>query len=64
VFYFLNGVARQAEDAVSRAARIHDTIGRLERARILKRTSKARRDRVYCARTILDILEEPARLEP
>ena len=111
VSYFLNGVARQAEDAVSRAARINDTLGRwrtavsgasasalrlvdllaenpfwtvkgaaerlgvafttaqraierLERARILKLTSKARRDRVYCARTILDILEEPARLAP
>ena len=109
--YFLNGVARQAEDAVSRAVRINDTLGRwrtavsgasvsalrlldllaenpfwtvkgaaerlgvafttaaraierLERARILKRTSKARRDRVYCARAILDILEEPARLVP
>jgi Fic family protein len=111
VSYFLNGVARQAEDAVSRAVRINDTLGRwrtavsgasvsalrlldllaenpfwtvkgaaerlgvafttaaraierLERARILKRTSKARRDRVYCARAILDILEEPARLVP
>jgi len=111
VSYFLNGVARQAEDAVSRAARINDTLGRwrtavsgasvsalrlldllaenpfwtvkgaaerlgvafttaaraierLERARILKRTSKAQRDRVYCARAILDILEEPARLVP
>jgi Fic family protein len=111
VSYFLNGVARQAEDAVSRAVRINDTLGRwrtavsgasvsalrlldllaenpfwtvkgaaerlgvafttaaraierLERARILKRTSKAQRDRVYCARAILDILEEPARLVP
>lgn len=111
VSYFLNGVARQAEDAVSRAARINDTLARwrtsvsgssasvlrlvdllaenpfwtvkgaaermgvafttaqramerLERGRILKRTSKALRDRVYCARAILDILEEPARLGP
>jgi len=111
ILYFLNGVARQAEDAVSRAARVNETldrwrravpgasatalrlldllaenpfwttkgaaerlgvafttaqraIERLERARILKRTSRARRDRVYCARAILDILEEPARLEP
>jgi len=109
--YFLNGVARQSEDALSRARRIGDLLagwrdkvaGRpatplrlvdllaenpfwtvkraaerlgvafttaqravdlLERARILKRTSKARRDRVYCARAILDILEEPARLAP
>jgi cell filamentation protein, protein adenylyltransferase len=111
ILYFLNGVARQAEDAVSRATRVNETldrwrravsgasgttlrlldllaenpfwtakgtaerlgvafttaqraIGRLERARILRPTSRARRDRVYCARVILDILEEPARLEP
>lgn len=111
IVYFLNGVARQAEDAVSRATRVNEAldrwrravsgasatavrlvdllaenpfwtakgaagrlgvafttaqraIERLEKARILKRTSKARRDRVYCARAILDILEEPARLEP
>jgi Fic family protein len=109
--YFLTGVARQAEDAVSRAARINEilarwraavagasattlrlvdllaenpfwtinkaaerlgvvfttgqrAIERLEKARILKRVSKAQRDRVYCARAILDILEEPARIEP
>ncbi len=109
--YFLAGVARQAEDAVSRAARINETLARwrvavsgasattlslldllaenpfwtinkaserlgvafttaqraierLEKARVLKRISKVRRDRVYCARAILDILEEPARLEP
>lgn len=107
--YFLNGVARQAEDALSRAQRINRLLARwrekaggrsasavrlvdllaenpfwtvkraaerlgaafttaqraveaLERGGILKRTSAARRDRVYCARAILDILEEPARL--
>jgi Fic family protein len=107
--YFLNGVARQGEDALSRAQRINQLLagwrekaaGRsatalrlvdllaenpfwtmkraaerlrvafttaqravvaLERAGVLKRTSAARRDRVYCARAILDILEEPARL--
>jgi len=111
IVYFLNGVARQAEDAVSRASRVNETldrwrrsvsgasastlrlldllaenpfwtakgaaerlgvafttaqraIERLESARILKRTSASRRDRVYCARVVLDILEEPARLEP
>jgi len=107
--YFLNGVARQAEDALSRVERINRLLARwretavgrsasalrlvdllaenpfwtvkraaerlsvafttaqravesLERAGVLKRTSAARRDRVYCARAILDILEEPARL--
>ena len=107
--YFLNGVARQAEDALSRAERINHLVARwrekaagrsasalrladllaenpfwtvkraaerlgvafttaqravqtLERGRVLERTSAARRDRLYCARAILDILEEPARL--
>jgi Fic family protein len=109
--YVLNGVARQAEDALSRAERINrllvrwreKAVGRsttalrfvdllaenpfwtvkgaaarlkvafttaqravlaLERAGILERTSVARRDRAYCAKAILDILEEPARLVP
>ncbi len=110
VEYFLNGVARQSEDALSRAERINTlltkwqkqmvgapskipsqlidllaenpfcTIGgvakrlgvafttaqraieKLERAKILERTTQARRDRVYCARAVLDILEEPPRL--
>jgi cell filamentation protein, protein adenylyltransferase len=109
--YFLNGVARQAEDALSRAERINRLLDRwrgkaagetatvlrlvdllaenpfwtvkraaerlgvafttaqraialLEQGGVLKRTSRARRDRVYCARAILDILEEPALLEP
>ena len=108
--YFLRGVARQAEDAVSRAERINglrdrwraalaavatpvplqlvdllvenpfwtvsraaDRLGvayttaqraieRLSAAGILT-VSAARRDRVYCAREVLEILEEPARLE-
>ncbi len=106
--YFLNAVARQGEDALSRAERINQLLARsrekaarsatalrlvdllaenpfwtvknaaqrlgvafttaqralatLERAGVIKRTSAARRDRVYCAQAILDILEEPARL--
>jgi Fic family protein len=107
--YFLNGVARQGEDALSRAERINQLLARwrekaagrsatalrlvdllaenpfwtvkraaerlgvafttcqravvtLEQAGVLKRTSAARRDRVYCAQAILNILEEPARL--
>lgn len=39
-------------------------IERLEKARILAEVSEAKRDRVYCARALLDILEEPARLTP
>jgi len=111
--YFLNGVARQAEDALSRAERINGllanwrnqlsgqagtkvalgmlellgvnpfltprgaedklniayntamrAIGQLEKLQILRQISDARRDRVFCAKAILDILEEPARLAP
>ena len=108
--YFLNGVARQSEDAVSRAERINDqlafwrtllagessrtpmllldliaanpfvTVGKaaeqlnvafttaqrgvekLERLRILTQVGGGQRDRVYCAKVILDVLEEPPRL--
>ncbi len=39
-------------------------IERLEKLSIVKEISQAKRDRVYCAKTILDILEEPAKLVP
>src|ERR1700688_4664711 len=109
--YFLLGVARMSEDALSRAMRINGllaewqkkvsgessnnplrvvellganpfitargvtdklaiafttaqrAIERLERARIVKQVGDAKRDRVYCATALLDILEEPARLK-
>lgn len=127
LIYFLNGVARQSEDALSRAERINKlladwritvagapasgkarrtvefhgrpsrisvmlvdmlaanpfiTVNRaaqqlkvafttaqrgidnLEKLGIVTRTNKARRNRVYCARAILDILEEPAQIVP
>lgn len=108
--YFLLGVARMSEDALSRATRINQllaqwqrkvsgestnnplrlvelvganpfittkgasetlgiafttaqrTIERLERVGIVKQVGEAKRGRVYCARELLDILEEPARL--
>ena len=108
--YFLNGVARQSEDALSRAERINKLLsewrvragaGRsrirlalldllatnpfltvkkcaqrlnvayttaqravqaLERMGIVRQVSPGRRDRVYCARAILDILEEPPQI--
>ncbi|WP_213807723.1 Fic family protein [Granulicella sp. dw_53] len=108
--YFLIGVARTSQDALSRASRINvilaqwqrelagestntplrivdllaanpfitatgiaselgvafttaqRAIGRLERGGILKRATDAKRDRVYCAQALLDILEEPANL--
>ncbi|MGH9550793.1 MAG: Fic family protein [Terriglobales bacterium] len=110
--YFLLGVARMSEDALSRAMRINQllaewqnkvsgastsnplrvvellganpfittkgvaeklavafttaqrAIEQLERADIVKRIGDAKRDRVYCAGALLDILEEPARLKP
>ena len=108
--YFLLGVARMAEDALSRATRINDVVARwlkqlagepnalrliellsanpfitvtgaarhlsiafttaqraierLERKRVVRKTSDARRNRVYCAQALLDILEEPAQLKP
>ena len=110
--YFLEGVARMCEDALSRAARINDllvewrrqlaghstitplrvvdllaanpfvtitgvsgqlklafttaqrAIARLERNGIVRQVSDAKRDRVYCAHALLDILEEPAQLRP
>ncbi len=108
--YFLLGVARMSEDALSRASRINSklaewqkavagestktplravellganpfitakgcaqklgvafttaqrAIERLERLGIVRQTEAAKRDRVYCAKTLLDILEEPAQL--
>lgn len=110
--YFLNGVARQSEDAVSRATRINallekwrlaagsvssrtivaliDMLGenpyctikkiagklkiayttaqrvieKLHALSILTEVTDARRNRVYCAREILNILEEPPNLTP
>ena len=108
--YFLNGVARQAEDALSRAERINQilstwrsqtagfssslphqlidqlasnpfitikktaestgvafttvqrAIEKLEKLGIVRLQGDAKRNRVYCAKMILDILEEPANL--
>jgi len=112
LLYFLNGVARQSEDALSRAERINQQLDqwrkhvsrtgsgvalrlldllatnpfitmrkaeaqlgvayntaatalrRLVRLRIVKQVGDARRDRVFCAQALLDILEEPPRLRP
>src|SRR5215813_10093971 len=108
--YFLLGVARMSEDALSRATRINDVIAqwrkklagepnpsriieqlsanpfitatgaahrlsiafttaqraieRLEQKRVVRRTTDARRNRVFCAQELLAILEEPAQLKP
>jgi Fic family protein len=39
-------------------------IERLERLKIVHQTGDAKRDRVWCARELLEILEEPAHLRP
>lgn len=110
--YFLNGIARQAEDALGRAERINGhlaewrvaaagtssrvpvalvdqlaanpfltikgaarrldvafttaqrAVAKLEQLGIVREVSQAKRDRVYCAKALMDILEEPARLRP
>lgn len=110
--YFLNGVARQSEDALSRAERINQlltrwrtalsgsgtamplrmldlltanpyvtvkraaermevafttaqrSVDRLRKVGVLSQVGQGKRDRVFCARPILRILEEPARLVP
>ncbi len=110
--YFLLGVARMSEDALSRAARMNDlltgwrvrlsgestgtalrvlellsgnpfvtakgaagelglafttaqrAIERLEQNGIVRQTTDAKRNRVYCAQALLDILEEPAHVAP
>jgi Fic family protein len=107
--YFLQGVARQAEDAISRAERINKKLAqwrkqvagsstkapmliidllaanpfltikkvakdlkiafttaqraveKLEKLSIIKEVTRAKRDRTYCAKVILDILDEPAK---
>lgn len=53
------------------AARLHvafttaqRAMDRLEKMSILTQVSGAKRGRVYCARRIMDILDEPARLKP
>ena len=110
--YFFNGMARQAEDALSRAETINDllahwrtavagipskvlprtldrlaanpyitakrlssdlgiafttaqrAIEKLQDLGIVREISQTKRDRVYCARGILEVLEQPARLVP
>jgi Fic family protein len=110
--YFLNGVARQSEDALGRAERINRKLSawrleiagissktpalllerlsanpfqtvrmaaremgmafttvqrameKLESLSIVSEVSGGKRDRVYCARALMEILEEPARLAP
>jgi Fic family protein len=60
-FITTTGAAEKLKVAFTTAQR---AIERLERLEILKQTGDAKRDRVYCAKALLDILEEPAHLRP
>jgi len=54
-------VADRLEVAFTTAQRAVD---RLEALSIVRQVNRAKRDRVYCATKLLDILEEPADLTP
>ena len=60
-FLTITGAASQLKLAFTTAQR---AIDRLEQRHIVQQVSDAKCDRVYCARTLLDILEEPPHLTP
>jgi Fic family protein len=60
-FITAKGCAEKLGAAFTTAQR---AIERLERLGIVEQAGTAKRDRVYCAKALLEILEEPARLIP
>lgn len=58
-FITIKGAAETLEVAFTTAQR---AIERLERAGIVRPVSDAKRDRVFCAQALLDVLEAPAKL--
>jgi Fic family protein len=58
-FWTVNGLAERLDVAFTTAQR---AIDRLESAGIVALVTAARRNRVYCARAVLEILEEPPRV--
>ncbi len=60
-FITAKGAAKKLGIAFTTAQR---AIDRLEALKIVKQVGTAKRDRVYCANALLDILEEPAHLTP
>jgi len=60
-FITAKGASEKLSIAFTTAQR---AIQRLQRIGILKLVGDAKRDRVFCAQTLLDILEEPARITP
>ena len=59
-FWTVRGVASRLNVAFTTAQR---AIDRLEKLGAIAQVGKARRNRVYCAGAILDVLEDPLRLE-
>jgi Fic family protein len=60
-FITAKGAAQKLGVAFTTAQR---AIERLEKLDIVQQSGTAKRDRVYCAKALLDILEEPAKLVP
>ena len=60
-YWTLNGVAQRLDIAFTTAGR---AVNKLVDAGILIEVSGGKRDRVYCAEDILEVLERPARLTP
>ncbi len=60
-FITTTGAARQLDVAFTTAQR---AIERLQHQGIVMQTTDARRNRVYCAKKLMAILEEPAQLKP
>ena len=60
-FVTVNHVAEKLGVAFTTAQR---AISKLEALKIISEVSQGKRDRVYCAKSILEILEEPAHLLP
>jgi Fic family protein len=60
-FITINGVAAKLKVAFTTAQR---AIDRLEQGKVLMPRTDAKRGRVFCAQDLLDILEEPAHLNP
>ncbi|MCI0747758.1 MAG: hypothetical protein L0Y58_20315 [Verrucomicrobia subdivision 3 bacterium] len=57
----IKGAAAKLKVAFTTAQR---AIERLEHLGIVRQTGDAKRDRVWCAKELLDILEEPVHLKP
>jgi ribosomal protein S25 len=60
-FITAKGCAEKLDIAFTTAQR---AIERLERLGIVQQTDAGKRDRVYCAKSLLEILEAPAKLIP